>query len=221
MWWPYSSPSVATSVNVACPSGSASPPDGRSALLRRTVATSAVAIGSKLTAAESVAVVEGDHDVPLGAERDAVQATCVEPARRRLPRREDRVADAGLGGDAQREQVDGRLRQPEAERSMAEAQLGVTQAPDDLRPPVASAGQRQDGVVERLGHGAVAARPARRWRRASRGARDAASGRASGRGRSRCGRSCRPPRSVRSTRPRCGRSSPDTGPRRPRAGSGR
>ena len=93
--------------------------------------------------------------MPTGPQRDAVQAPCVEVAGRRLPGRQDGVAHAGLGRDAQRQQVDGRLRQPQAARSMTETQLGVTQAPADLRSTVASPCQGQDGVVERLRHDAM------------------------------------------------------------------
>ena len=65
-----------------------------------------------------------------------------------LPRRQDRPADALLRADAQRQPVDGRLRQPQPGRSAAGAQLEVPDAPSGSRSagraPRRAAGSRGD-----------------------------------------------------------------------------
>ena len=61
------------------------------------------------------------------------------------------MIDALVGQQSQGGQVDGGLRQPHPARAPPEADLEVAQAPADLGPPVGGGGQRQDGVVERLG----------------------------------------------------------------------
>ncbi len=57
-----------------------------------------------------------------------------------------------LGEVAQRREVDGRLGEPHPGGPATEPDLEIAQAPADLGPAVRGRRERQDGVVERLGH---------------------------------------------------------------------
>ena len=59
--------------------------------------------------------------------------------------------------EPERGEVDGRLGQPHPGRPPPEPELEVAQAPADLGASVGGRRQRQDGVVERLGHAVHAA----------------------------------------------------------------
>ena len=95
---------------------------------------------------------EDDRDRPARTEIDAVRPTGVDAHVGGLPRGEDRVGDALLGGDSQGRQVDRRLRQPQAAGRPPEPELEIAKAPADLGPAVRGGGERQDRVMEGLGH---------------------------------------------------------------------
>ena len=69
-----------------------------------------------------------------------------------LPRGKDRVGDARVGQEPERVEVDRGLGQPHAGRSPPEPELEVAQPPADLGASIGGTRQREDGVVERLGH---------------------------------------------------------------------
>ena len=109
-----------------------------------------------------VGVVEQHRDVAPAAHVDAVRLAVVQVVRLGLPRREDRRLDARLGHEAQRREVDRRLREPHRPRRPPEAVLEVAQAPQDLGPAVVERRERQDRVVEGLGDARAAGRTAPR-----------------------------------------------------------
>ncbi len=90
-------------------------------------------------------IVEDDPD-RRAAERHAPRhATRDRPLR--LPRREDRPADALLGADPERQPVHRGLRQPDPGGRPTEAQFEVPEAPPDLRASIPRRRQGQDRVV--------------------------------------------------------------------------
>ena len=176
MWWPYSSPSVATSVNVACPSGSASPADGRA---RCSTNRADVGGRARLEAhrGRQRAVVEGDDDVPIGAQLDAVEAAGYR-GRWSPPARAPGSCSARRPRRAMRS----------VSRSTA---VSGSQRPLGRWPKRSSASRRPQRISVRRSRAAASGRmawwkacamtpvtgdPGRRWRHASPGARGAASG---------------------------------------------
>ena len=68
-------------------------------------------------------------------------------------RREDREADARLGQDLERLQIDRGFRQPHPLGGAAEASFEVARAPADLATLVPPVPERRDHVVVHLGQG--------------------------------------------------------------------
>ena len=101
-------------------------------------------------------VVERHDHLQAAAELDAVRAARLQAGRRRLPRREDRGADALAGHLPERREVCRGLRQPQHARGAAEAEREVAEPPADLRGAVPRRGQREDRVVEALRDGVQA-----------------------------------------------------------------
>ncbi len=100
-------------------------------------------------------VVDDRDDGPPVAEVQADRPARVHPAavdRFDLPWSEDRVGDPVVDQQAEGGPVDGRLGQPHAGRPATEAHLEVAQAPGDLGRAIGRRGERQDRMVERLGH---------------------------------------------------------------------
>ncbi len=146
-------------------------------------------------------VVEHRRDVAAAADVDAVRLAGIEVGGVGLPRREDHGLDAGLRRDPQRRKVDRGLREPHRGRRAAEPPREVAQPPQDLGPLVGVRRERQDRVVERLGHARCRPRPgrARRSAQGPRAPRGRGTRSASRRGSTRCGPGCRAPRSAGST----------------------
>ncbi|MPN09103.1 hypothetical protein SDC9_156391 [bioreactor metagenome] len=69
-----------------------------------------------------------------------------------LPGSQDRVADTIFSQNLQRFQVHSRLRQPHSFRSMAKCLPKGFDAPAYLGNLIQPGGQRQNGVMEGLGH---------------------------------------------------------------------
>ena len=81
-------------------------------------------------------VVEDDDDRSIAPELDPIWLASIDAIVGRLPRREDREVDAGLGERPQGRQVDRRLGQPHAGRTSAEPGLEVANPPGDLGPAI-------------------------------------------------------------------------------------
>ena len=102
-------------------------------------------------------VVGDDHDRPAAADVDPVRPPGVQPRTGELPRGEDGVGHALVDEQPERLEVHRGLGQPDARRPPPEPPFEVAQPPADLGPPVGERRERQDRVVERLGHAVPAA----------------------------------------------------------------
>ena len=95
-------------------------------------------------------VVEDDDDGSVAAEIDPIRDPGVDRLRR-LPRGKDGELDSLGDRLSQGRRIDRGLGQPEAPRTVPEAELEVADAPRDLGPAIGRRGERQDRVMVRLG----------------------------------------------------------------------
>ena len=165
-WWPYSSPSVATSTSgePACQLDELSRWSGLEVRgrtqSRAKRSASAVTVRLERDGAREAGVVEGHDERPTAAEVDAVRPPGFD--RRRRP---PATAPARSSGSPPRRASAGppRPRPSRGARSRsADGRTGavVADAPADLGPPIARGGEGEDRVVEALGHGVLGVRPA-------------------------------------------------------------